>query len=579
MLLNITHLLKKTVHSMREQGVRTTLHLIKRKTELRILERKQTSKVLPDEAFLQAQRETHFDQQIHISILTPLYNTPEVFLRDMIKSVIDQSYPSWELCLCDASDESHSYVEKVCREMAVKEPRIRYKKLTNNEGISGNTNECIKLASGSYFALLDHDDLLHPSALFEAAKVIVDEGADFVYTDEAKFHYAMRDFFDPAYKPDFAKDDLRAHNYICHLTVYSRSLLELVGLYDKTKDGSQDHDMVLRLTEKAKKIVHIPKILYFWRAHKGSVSTGVAVKSYATQAGIDAVTAQLKRQNEPGKVTTVFPYPSLYQVNYALTANPLISAIIYGDSTLADLNRCIASAEQLTDYFPIELCIIQGNRSREELKRAAIRFPTVKPYRVFWNNQESKNEDSLNDAVRACQGEVLFFLHAETEIVAGDWAKEMLPYVCRKDVGAVGIKLLNGRRRIYSAGIAFDTDEESILHHMHRGVSANDHGYEAALRHTRNVSILAGTCFMVKRQTFDLAGGFRIGYPYAFADLCMNIRKQGLLNIWIPFAAAIYWGMDPALHAECPRFRENWGKELQCGDPYYNPNIKELRAF
>ena len=536
--------------------------------------------VLPDENVLQKQRDSRFEKKILFSVITPLYNTPEKFLQEMIDSVAAQTYPNWELCLCDASDDSHAYVGKLCKKLAGMDKRIRYERLSKNEGISGNTNACIKLATGDYFALLDHDDLLHPSALYEAARAICDEGADFVYTDEAKFRLAMKDYFDPAYKPDFAKDDLRSCNYICHLTVYSRKLFELVGPYDKTKDGSQDHDMVLRMTEKAEKIVHIPQILYFWRAHAGSVSTGVSVKPYATQAGIDAVAAQLKRQNEPGKVETVYPYPSLYQVRYDFDSKPLISVIIYGDSSIPDLNRCIASVDNLTNYYPVELCILQENRSEKEMKAAMVRFPTVKPFRVIWQDQQKQDSGSLNEAVRQCQGEVLFFLNADTELVAEDWAKEMLMYAVRRDAGAVGMKIFDGRLRIYSAGVALDGNESCALHHMHRGVPANDLGYEAALRHTRNVSILAGTCFMVSRRAFELAGGFReeMG-PYRFADLCLRMREQKLLNIWIPFAAAVYWGPDPCLDADSRHFRDTWREKLNCADPYYNPNVKKLRVF
>lgn len=539
--------------------------------------RKMAVEVLPDENVLQEQRNMRFEQMPRISILTPLFNTPEKFLTEMIDSVLAQTYPNWELCLCDASDASHDGVERICRERAEKDQRIRYRRLTKNEGISGNTNECIKLASGEYFALLDHDDLLHPSALFETVCVILKEHADFVFTDEAKFHNTMQDFFDPAFKPDYAKDDLRAHNYICHLTVYSRKLFEITGPYDRSKDGSQDHDMVLRLTEKAEKIVHIPKILYFWRAHAGSVAIGAEVKSYATQAGIDAVKGQLERQNEPGTVRTIFPYPSLYQVKYELTGKPLISIVIYGNSSFREFRRCIASVEKTSHNDAVELLVLQDNRSEKMLETFLNRFPADR-FHIVRQRGAEKRTGALNEAAGACHGEVIFFLHASTELKTENWVKEMLMYVQRKGVGAAGLKLYDSHRRIYSGGMTLDSKEEGALHHMYRGVPANDPGYEAGLRHVRNVSILAGTGFMISKNEFDSAGGFReeMG-AYRFADLCLRLRELGLLNVWIPFAEAVFQGDDPLSDAESDYFISVWHRYLIADDPYYNPNIKNFR--
>lgn len=575
----LRRLLSKTIHSIRTQGLQATHSIIMRKVKLHAAVGKMAAEVLPDENVLQEQRNMHFEEMPRISILTPLFNTPEKFLTEMMDSVLAQTYPNWELCLCDASDASHDGVERICREYAEKEQRIHYRRLTKNEGISGNTNECIRLASGEYFALLDHDDLLHPSALFEAARVILEEKADFVFTDETKFHNTIQDFFDPAFKPDYAKDDLRAHNYICHLTVYSRKLLEIVGPYDKSKDGSQDHDMVLRLTEKANKIVHIPKILYFWRAHAGSVATGTEVKSYATQAGINAVKDQLERENEPGTVHTIFPYPSLYRVEYALTGIPLISIVIYGDASFKELRRCIASIEKLSPKDAVEVLILQDHRSDKELETLSNRFPAGRFYILRQEGQKQRTS-ALNEAVQASHGEVLFFLHAKTELMTENWIEELLMYVQRKDVGAAGLKLYDGHGKIYSGGIVLDQEKRSALHHMYRGLPENDPGYEAGLRHVRNVSILAGTGFMISKSVFDSAGGFREEMGgYRFADLCLRLREMGLLNVWNPFATAIHRGTDPLLEAGGDSFICTWNQHLKAGDPYYNSNSRKLQIF
>ena len=571
-------IISKIIAASKSMGFRATAFLIFRKVKLYFCRAKAKKDLFNKENY-EIQKQTEFCQKIKISILTPLYNTPEKFLREMIESVIAQSYAEWELCLCDASDSKHDYVEKICAEYVCNDRRVLYKKLVNNNGISENTNSCINLATGEYFALLDHDDVLHPCALFEAARVINERKADLIYTDEAKFRNNIGDFFDPAYKPDFAKDDLRAHNYICHLTIFSRKLLETVGSYNQAMDGSQDHDMVLRLSENAQKIVHIPKILYFWRAHGGSVSTGIGVKPYATEAAIHAVYNQLERQREYGSVETVPPYPSLYKVNYLISGSPKISVVVYGESSDSDFIRCISSIEKNTTYFPVELVIIRQNNP-ESFKDVAVKLPTVKPYQIIYYDDQRELSVLLNNAVEQCSGDYIFFLHAATVLQSGDWAVELLMYAQRGDVGAVGIKLSDKREKIYSAGIALVNDRHSCLHHMHRGVPVSDQGYEAALMHTRNVSMLAGTGIMASRKKMIALGGFREDMgPFLFADLCLRFRKNNLLNVWLPFVSAVYSGKDPTKNAKVEDFSSTWNKEIDTADPYYNPNIKRERIF
>ena len=224
----------------------------------------------------------------------------------MIESVIAQTYGDWELCMADGSDEEHSYVGDICREYSKKDSRILYKKLDKNLGISANTNACLDMATGDYIALLDHDDLLHPAALYEVMRAICDKNADFVYTDEATFQRTLKDVYLHHFKPVYAPDNLLSNNYICHLSVFKKSLLETVGKFDPNCDGSQDHDMILRLTEKAEIIAHIPEVLYYWRAHKGSTAAGTGIKNYAVEAGIKAVESNLLDIDLNGK---------LYQIN------------------------------------------------------------------------------------------------------------------------------------------------------------------------------------------------------------------------------------------------------------------------
>ncbi len=255
------------------------------------------------------QRLHKFDREVKFSILMPLYNTPEKFLRQAIESVMDQTYEGWELCLADGSDEEHAYVEQICREYMERDKqylrpssslycRILYKKLPKNEGISGNTNACLAMSSGNYIALFDHDDVLHPCVLYEYMKMICEKGADYIYCDEATFKGSgtIDDMITLHFKPDYAPDNLLANNYICHFSAFARRLLDGTELFRSEFDGSQDHDMILRLTSRAKCVVHVPKLLYYWRSHAGSVASDINAKSYAIEAAKGAVAAHLTAQ-------------------------------------------------------------------------------------------------------------------------------------------------------------------------------------------------------------------------------------------------------------------------------------------
>ena len=278
-----------------------------------------------------------FPQKIKISILVPLYNTPKQFLVEMIKSVTDQTYKNWELCLADGSDDEHAFVGEYCRSLAKDDSRIVYKKLEKNEGISENTNACIKMASGEYIALFDHDDVLHPSALFEAMKAICEHGAEYVYTDEATFAGEnLNDIITYHFKPDFAPDNLLANNYICHFSVFKASLLDMVGVFRSKYDGSQDHDLILRLTDAASKVYHVRKLLYFWRSHKNSVAMDINSKTYAIEAGKSAVHDFLESKGYNVVVSSSVAHPTIYRLQYELNGTPKISIIIPNKNHLSD---------------------------------------------------------------------------------------------------------------------------------------------------------------------------------------------------------------------------------------------------
>ncbi|NTV77566.1 MAG: glycosyltransferase, partial [Clostridiales bacterium] len=277
----------------------------------------------PDKEERLVQESTQFSKKIKFSILVPLYNTPEKFLTEMIDSVVAQTYPNWELCLADGSDGDHVYVREICQRYMDGDSRIVYKKLASNQGISGNTNECYQMATGDFIALFDHDDILHPSVLFEYMKVICSKGADYIYCDEATFKNGNIDHMITLhFKSDFAIDTLRANNYICHFSAFSRELLEGTELFRPQFDGSQDHDMILRLTSAAKNVVHVPKLLYYWRSHKGSVASDISAKTYAIEAARGAVADHLTRNGFRNfEIISTRAFQTIFRIKYELLTN------------------------------------------------------------------------------------------------------------------------------------------------------------------------------------------------------------------------------------------------------------------
>ena len=312
------------------------------------------------------QENTVFDRNITFSILVPLYNTPENFLTEMIDSVRAQTYGKWELCLADGSDEAHAYVGDICRRYVQQDARVRYQVLTENLGISGNTNQCIAMATGDYIGLFDHDDLLHPAALYEVMKAITEQDADFIYTDEMTFSGTIQNPVATHFKPDFALDNLRANNYICHFSVFSRALLDQVGYFSGDYDGSQDFDIILRLTQKAKHVVHIPKLLYFWRSHAGSTAGDISVKPYCITSGIRALNDYLKREGIEGRAMEAPNAPLLYRIEYALKETPLISIVMLSAGSAAARRRCIDSIYQNSTYQNFELLLVGTDGAEED---------------------------------------------------------------------------------------------------------------------------------------------------------------------------------------------------------------------
>lgn len=510
--------------------------------------RKYLTKIMPTEEEKQKQREREFHKEIKISVLVPLFNTPEPFLRDMITSVTEQTYQNWELCLADASDERNKKVGEIAEEYVAKDSRIVYRKLERNEGIAENTNACIRMASGNYLALFDHDDMLHPSALYECAKVIEKEDADFVYTDEVTFEGTeLENIVTYHFKPDFSVDNLRGVNYICHLSVFRKSLTEQVGMFRAEYDGSQDHDMIMRLTDASKKVCHIPKVLYFWRCHNMSTSMNLNSKSYAVAAGRRAVRDAENRRGYPAKVHSAQICKTHYRMKYEI-GTPQVSVIIDGSgSDLAQVAHTAAAVEKISSYGDYELYYAMSN-------------------------------EEMADTVQQAKGDYLLFLAAGITPLTPAFMEELLMFAQRQDVGLAGMQVLNEKDLIVSSDIVIGNSPDTLALEVNRGGRYDAPGYMGRNYYAHNISALSGCACMAKRNEISelwtqCRGKNTCGQ---ILEICFRIRGEGRQIVLNPYAlckisAADYKWELPA--ADAQRLWSAYQKQIAAGDPFYNKNL------
>ncbi len=575
---------KKIVSNLKHNGLKYTWLITKDKIRHMTKGAASLSSAYTEEE-LEAQRKETFPKKITFSIAVPLYNTKPEFLRAMIESVQNQTYSAWELCLADGSDNSHSGVGEFCLSRVKEDPRIRYQKLKENRGISINTNACLDMASGDYIVLLDHDDLLHPAALHDAMKAICEQEADFLYTDEVTFHETPADAFLPHFKPDFAPDTLRGNNYICHMTCFKKSLLEKAGLFRDECNGSQDYDLILRLTEQAKHIVHIPRILYYWRAHAGSVAETVDAKPYALEAAHRALADHLERIGLKGKVLDT-NVPSMYRIQYDIAGSPLVSILIPNYEHKEDLQKCLDSIFEKTTYPNFEVLIIENNSRTDKIfqyyKEIQRKWKNLRV--ITWEGSEFNFSAINNLGAKEARGDHLLLLNNDIEIISPDWIQEMLMFSQRQDVGAVGAKLYYPDNTIQHAGIGLGL--KNLAGHYHKGFSRAHPGYMGRLTYAQDLSAVTAACMMVRRKVWEEVGGLDEALKVAFndVDLCLKIRKAGYLIVWTPFAELYHYesksrGLDMAspkhkrFISEVLLVRQRWAKELEAADPYFNPNF------
>lgn len=563
-----SNIFSKLILSIRRRGFKNTF-----KSIIARFRKIEGYKISQDE--FDKQRNTKFECDIKISILVPLYNTPTNFLKDMINSVVNQTYTNWELCLADGSDNEHEVVGNICENYQKSDSRIAYRKLSKNEGISENTNRCIEMSTGDYIGLFDHDDILHPAALYEVMKAISEENADFIYTDEVTFKDKITNITATHFKPEFAIDNLRANNYICHFSVFSRELMEKSGMFRKKYDGSQDHDYILRLTENANKIIHIPKVLYFWRNHKGSVAGNINSKTYAFEAGRSAVENHLNRLGLKAIVENSKIFPAIYRIKYEIIDEPLISIIIYNNSDTEQLHKCLKSIIDRLSYKNYE--IIVATQKNIDINHALFKNTNIKIIKSYSLSYPKAN----NLCVQHAKGKHILFLNGSSEIISTDLLQEMLMYSQRSDVGAVGAKIYNYNNTIQHAGIVFDIENDDLVRCQFKNLKKTDFGYIGRLFYAFNISAVSSKCMMMPRDVFTKVSGFdeRFCESLFDVDICMQVRKEGYNIVWTPYAELYNYEKKQVKkniidsNSDKTLFKQKWEEELKAGDPYNNKNI------
>ncbi|MBQ6602776.1 MAG: glycosyltransferase family 2 protein [Eubacterium sp.] len=539
---------------------------------------------MPTPEDLEIQKKTHFEYEPLISVVVPLYKTPEVFLNKLVDSVKSQTYKRWELVLADGSGEN-SPLEGILKTLCGSDERIKAVCPGVQMRIVPNTNQGIAAASGEFIAFADHDDELSPDALFEVVKALnKDRLGDVIYSDEDKTDMNTIDFFEPHMQPDFNIDLLRTVNYISHLSVIRKTLLDKVGGLREEFEGAQDYDLILRCVEQTEHILHIPKVLYHWRTHSGSTSDNPESKEYAFETGRKAVQAHYDRVGIDAEVMKG-EYPGLYRTRYHRAYDPLISIIIPNKDHTDDLKRCIDSIENKSTYKNYEYIIVENNSDKEETFEfyKQLEAENSKVHMVYYKG--SFNFSAINNfGAQYAKGEYLLLLNNDTEIINPDCLEELLGYCMRDDVGAVGARLYYADGSIQHAGVVvgfggiaghcFVMHPKGTTGYFHRIISAQDY------------SAVTAACVLVKRKVFDEVGGLSEELAVAFndIDMCMKIRQKGYLIVYNPYAELYHYesksrGLEDTpekvarFNHEIETFADRWPDILRDGDPYYNPNL------
>ena len=575
-----------------QKGLRYLKHYGPKEFWIRLCERMEPEEVpygpwfekhKPSAEELERQRKKKWKNPPLISVAVPAYRTPPGFLEQMILSVKEQTYPHWELCIVNAS-RGEDGMEQVLGRYAGGDERIRVKNLEENLGIAGNTNEALEMARGEFVGLLDHDDLLAPQALFRIAEALTaDPQADAVYTDEDKVTTDLSEHFQPHFKPDFNLDLLRSNNYITHFFVVRTRLAREAGGFRREFDGAQDYDFIFRCTEEAKKVLHVPEVLYHWRTHKASTADNPASKMYAFEAGKRAIEAHLARCGQEGTVSLRKDL-GFYRVEYPVQGEPLVSILIPNRDQKETLEKCLNSIWEKSTYNNYEILIVENNSSSPEIfdyyreieKRPGVQILTWK---------EGFNYSAINNfGEKSAAGDYLLFLNNDVEVINPRWIEELLGNCQRKEVGIVGAKLYYPDDTIQHAGTVIGIG--GIAGHAFLNMPRSRTGYLHKASLQMDLSAVTAACMMMKRQVFKQLGGFeeRLSVAFNDVDLCLRTVQAGYLVVYNPEVELYHYesksrGAEDSeekvrrFQKEIEFMRCRWMDLLKKGDPYYNRNL------
>lgn len=518
-----------------------------------------------------------------ISIIMPVWNTEKKWLISAIDSVLNQIYENWELCIADGGSTIQE-VKDVLEIYSERDPRIKVNFLPENKGISGNSKEASSLATGEFIALLDHDDELAPFALYEVVKAINRHPeVDFIYSDRDKISVTGKRF-DPFFKPDWSPDYLLSQNYLCHLTVTRKKIFDEIGGFREGYDGSQDHDLFLRVTEATDKIIHIPKVLYHWRSLPYSAAGGgIDAKPYAVNAAIKALQDSIRRRGW-NAIAMQGSIRGLYRVVFQLIEQPRVSIIIPSKDKVDILEKCINSILCKTTYDNYEIVIVDNRSSEAKTYEYYKKLASINKIKLLNYENEFNFSEINNYAVQNTHSEYIVFLNNDTEIITSNWIELMVGFAQRKEIGAVGVKLLYPNGTIQHGGLIID--ENATVFRVYHQCPGSALGYGGGIQAIRNVSSVAAACMMVRRDVFYEVGEFDPAYTVAHGDIdfCLKLRDKGYLIVYEPHVELYHHESLTRGYEDTPEKRErfdketkyllrNWSHVIERGDPYLNPNL------
>lgn len=514
-----------------------------------------------------------------ISIVMPVYNVEEKWLIKAIESVIEQIYPSWELCICDdASTASH--IKPLLEKYANLDKRIKITYRQKNGGIVKASNDALKLTTGAYVGLLDNDDELTSNALYEVVKALQETKYDLLYSDEDKLDLEGKRL-EPFFKPDWTPDLLLSINYISHFGVYRKKILEQLGGFREGFDGSQDYDLVLRFTEKTQNIKHIPKVLYHWRKIPGSTAAELDAKPYAFVSAKKALEEAIKRRSIAGNITDGI-WTGSYRVKRAIKGEPMVSVIIPFKDKVEVLKVCLESIFNKTTYKRYEILLVDNRSELLETQEYLKEIASHEKVKVLHFDEPFNFAAINNFAAKEAKGEYLVLLNNDTEVISADWIESMLEHAQRSEVGIVGAKLLYPNNTVQHAGVLIGVG--GIANHAFCRQYRDDHGYFGQIDIVRNYSAVTAACVMISKEVYKKMEGLdaqNLAVGFNDVDFCLRLREKGYLVVYTPYAQLYHYeslsrGFDVNLKEVQYMERRHAGL-LKKGDPYYNPNLTRER--